>query len=184
MDKAADKTIGRTAGRAMRSFACHFLAVAACFSLPALIAPAAMAATGNVVFNGTISTNNSCAVLVQQDGTLGVKSDFRQLSSKIAGGAPGIADVIAVGNYNLSAITPSVFAVGPSAANTGVTRKVLYSSANLLGGGAAFAERDGSIPAPVTGLSWSRVTMNFDATRTGTTFPSGHYEALVVLRCE
>jgi type 1 fimbria pilin len=144
----------------------------------------ANSARGNVVFNGQIAQNNSCAIMVQQDGTLAIRPDYRQLSSKLAGGAAGSADVIALGNFNLTATTPSVFSVGPFDANVGVTRQALFSGTNLLGGGATFAERDGSIVAPVTGVSWTRLALNFVATKTGPMFSTGHYEALVVLRCE
>lgn len=141
------------------------------------------AATGNVVFNGNITNNNLCAITVEQDGALGVASNMRQLSSKIAGGSAGVARVLGLGNFNISAVTPSVFAVGPTGANTGVTRQVRYSGVRLLGGGANFAEKSGLLLTPVTGLHQTRVTMHFIADRP-TAFPQGHYEALVVLRCE
>jgi hypothetical protein len=142
------------------------------------------AATGNVVFNGNVTPNNYCSIAIQQTGTLGISANVRQMSSKIAGGISGKANVLALGNYNLSAVTPSIFAVGPLGADTSVTRQVLYSGTNLLGGGATFAEKNGSLTTPITGISYTAVNMNFVADRTGSTFPSGHYEALVVLRCE
>ena len=149
-----------------------------------LVLPVSLeAATGNVVFNGNISNNNLCLITIEQNGTLGVSSDVRQLSSKIAGGSAGVARVLGLGSYNISAVTPSAFAVGPTGANTGVTRQVRYSGINLLGGGATFAEKNGSLLTPVTGLHQTRVTMHFIADRL-TAFPQGHYEALVVLRCE
>lgn len=144
----------------------------------------AISARGNVVFNGQIAQNNSCAIMVQQNGVLAIRPDYRQLSSKLAGGTPGSADVIGLGNFNLSATTPAVFSVGPFDANTNVTRQALFSGTNLLGGGATFAERDGAILAPITGVSWTRLALNFVATKTGPAFSTGHYEALVVVRCE
>ena len=144
----------------------------------------ANSARGNVVFNGEIAQNNLCAVMVRQNGVLGIRPDYRQLSSKLAGGSAGSADVFALGNFNLSATTPAVFSVGPVDANTNVTRQALFSGANLLGGGATFAERSGSTVAPVVGVSWTRLAVNFVATKTGPAFSTGHYEALVVVRCE
>lgn len=144
----------------------------------------AISARGNVVFNGTISPNNSCAIFINQNGSLAIRPDYRQLSSKLAGGVAGSADVIALGDFNLGATTPAVFAVGPADANTGVTRQALFSGTNLLGGGATFAERDGSTVAPITGISWTRLALNFVATKSSAMFSTGHYEALVVVRCE
>ena len=122
--------------------------------------------------------------MVGQNGSLAVRADYRQLSSKLAGGVAGSADVIALGNFNIGATTPAVFSVGPFDANVGVSRQALYSGTNLLGGGATFAERDGSIVAPINGVSWTRVALNFVATKVGPMFSTGHYEALVVVRCE
>lgn len=163
----------------------HFALVALSSALVAVSLSAdALSATGNVVFNGTISPNNSCSITINQNGSLAVRADYRQLSSKLSGGVAGSADVIALGNFNLGATTPAVFAVGPANANVGVTRQALFSGTNLFGGGATFAERDGSIVAPVIGLSWTRLALNFVATKTGPAFSTGHYEALVVVRCE
>ena len=141
------------------------------------------AATSNVVFNANITANNRCTIVVEQDGALGVASNLRQLSSKIAGGSAGVARVTGQGRYDISAVTASVFAIGPTDANTGVTRQVLYSGARISGGGATFAEKDGSLLTRVTGQHSTRVTMHYVANRP-TAFPGGHYEAIVVLRCE
>jgi type 1 fimbria pilin len=173
----------RTEALLARSRHCAFVALGGVL-LSSTLSNDAQSARGNVVFNGTISQNNSCAIFVGQNGTLAIRPDYRQMSSKLAGGSSGAADVIALGDFNLTATTPSVFAVGPFDANASVTRQALFSGTNLLGGGATFVERDGSIVAPVTGISWTRLALNFVATKTGPTFSTGHYEALVVLRCE
>jgi hypothetical protein len=52
-------------------------------SLP--YAGSAQAATGNVQFRGSIAQTNICAILVNNDGRLGVNATQRQLSSKLTG---------------------------------------------------------------------------------------------------
>jgi hypothetical protein len=150
----------------------------------ALLTSSPEAANRDVVFYGSVTTNNNCAIVVNQNGTLGVRPDFMQLSSKLAGGLPGIATVTAFGSFRLSAVTPSVYLLGPVGANTNVTRQVLFSGVKTFGGGATFAEHDASIPERINGNSVTRVNLNFVGTRTGTAYPNGHYQAVVVLRCE
>jgi hypothetical protein len=159
----------------------------------ALIAPALAyglyassieAATRNVVFYGSISTNNNCAIVVRQTGVLGVRADQLQLSSKLAGGRPGLATVTAFGSFRLSAVTPSVYTIAPNGGDTNVTRQVLFSGVKTFGGGATFAEHDASTPERINGNSVTDVTLNFLGTRTGAAYPTGRYQAVVVLRCE
>jgi type 1 fimbria pilin len=162
-----------------------FVAAALIPALACAVLPSSLeAATGNVVFYGSLSTNNNCAITVNQNGRLGVRPDLRELSSKLAGGVAGIATVRAFGSFRLSAITPSVYIVAPNGGDTNVTRQVLFSGVKTFGGGATFAEHDGSIPERINGNSETRVTMHFTGTRTGTNYPTGNYKALVVLRCE
>lgn len=150
-----------------------------------MLAPgAAHAATGNVVFQGSITTNNSCAINVRQNGRLGISADYRTLSSKLAGGLVGIADVTAIGNFQISATTIPSFTVAPVGGNTNTTFQSLFSGASVLFG-ANFAERPGSNPVTLPFiLSITRLNIHFVATRTGSSFPTGPYEGTVVVRCE
>lgn len=142
------------------------------------------AATGNVTFEGTIDTNASCAITVQQNGRFGISSDFKSLSSKIAGGQVGIADVLAIGSYDISATTFPTFTAAPSGGTTGTTLQSLFSGTSLLFG-VNFAERPGTSPVTLpAGLSYTRVNAHLVASRVGSAFPTGFYQGIVVVRCE
>jgi hypothetical protein len=168
-------------GRLRQAFALAALLPAlACTVVPSSLE----AATRNVVFYGSISTNNNCAIVVRQTGVLGVRADQMQLSSKLAGGRPGLATVTARGSFRISAVTPSVYTIAPNGADANVTRQVLFSGVKTFGGGATFAEHDASIPERINGNSVTDVTLNFVGTRTGAAYPTGRYQAVVVLRCE
>jgi hypothetical protein len=150
----------------------------------ALYMPPVEAATRNIVFYGSVTTNNQCAIVVRQTGVLGVRADQLQLSSKLAGGRPGLATVTAFGSFRLSAVTPSVYTIAPNGGDTNVTRQVLFSGVKTFGGGATFAEHDASVSERINGNSVTDVTLNFIGTRTGAAYPTGRYQAVVVLRCE
>lgn len=163
---------------------CSKVALVAAALICGLYAPALHAATRDVVFYGSVTTNNQCAIVVNQTGVLGVSGDQKQLSSKLAGGRPGTATVTAFGSFRLSAVTPSVYTIAPNGADTNVTRQVLFSGVKTFGGGATFTEHDASIPERINGNSRTDVTLNFIGTRTGAAYPTGRYQAVVVLRCE
>ena len=150
-----------------------------------LVSSASLAATGNVTFEGTIDTNASFSVTVRQDGGFGISADYRLLSSKIAGGQGGIADVLAIGNYSVSAPTFSSFTAAPSGGGTSTTTQSVFSGSSLLLG-ANFAERPGN-NSPVVlpaGLSYTRINTHLVATRTGNAFPTGYYQGIVIVRYE
>jgi type 1 fimbria pilin len=67
----------------------HVFAALSCgFAIAVLpVGGKADAATGNVQFRATIAQTNICAILVNNDGRLGVNATQRQLSSKLTGGA-------------------------------------------------------------------------------------------------
>lgn len=154
-----------------------------------LAASPSLAATGNVTFYGNINSNSSCQIVVNNHGTLGVSANVRQLSSKIAGGGPGRATITQRGVYDINATTLPNFSVGPIGADTGVTRQVRFSGAAvnpLTGFTIPIAERPAFPGIRVTSLGFfSRVNLDlhFIADRP-TAFPSGPYEAVVILRCE
>lgn len=144
----------------------------------------ANAATGNVVFQGSVTPNNSCAINVRQNGRLGLSANYRILSSKLAGGQVGIADVTAIGNFQISAVTTPSFSVAPVGGNTNTTFQSLFSGASILFG-ATFAERPGNNPVTLPFiLSVTRLNIHYIATRTGSSFPTGPYEGTVIVRCE
>lgn len=143
-----------------------------------------LAATNNVTFEGTIDTAASCTVTVRQNGLFGISSDFRTLSSKLAGGQAGVADVLAFGSYNVSATTFPTFTAAPSGGTTGTTLQPLFSGTSILLG-ANFAERPGTSPVALPfGVSLTRINTHLVATRTGSMFPTGFYQGIIVVRCE
>lgn len=156
----------------------------------AIMAPlAASAATGNVTFHGNINSNSSCTIVVNNHGQLGVSANFRQLSSKIAGGAAGKATILQRGIYDIYATTLPIFNIAPTGGDTGVTRQVRFSgtATNLVSGFSVNIPEMNAYPGIRVnsfGMN-SRVVLNlhFIADRP-TNFPSGHYQALVTLRCE
>lgn len=157
--------------------------------LGCLSAVPAQAASNNVIFQGNVNSNSSCTVIVDQHGDLGVSSNLRQLSSKIAGGRAGKVRILQTGTYDISAATPNFFSSGPVGANTGVTRTVtmLGSAVNLISGfTVTIPERPGAPGFRVlSGSQPSRVNLDihYVANRT-TNYPTGYYQSIVTVRCE
>ncbi len=165
-----------------------YLRLAATFALclagQGLLSVPAAAATGNVVFSGSITTANQCTITVVNDGTFGLSADKMQLSSKLAGGVAAVADVRSNHAYNISAIAVPTLTSYPVGGNTSVSLQSLYSGVSILNG-ATFAEQNGTIPVTLrNGLSRTRVTVNLVATRTGSPYPVGYYQGTVTVRCE
>ena len=170
-----------------KGFSSVWIAIAgAVFSLSAMTAQAAQ---NNVIFQGNVNSNSSCTVIVDQHGDLGVSSNLRQLSSKIAGGRAGKVRILQTGTYDISAATPNFFSSGPVGANTGVTRTVtmLGSAVNLISGfTVTIPERPGAPGFRVlSGSQPSRVNLDihYVANRT-TNYPTGYYQSIVTVRCE
>ncbi len=144
----------------------------------------ACAVTNGVTFQGTIDTPATCSITVRQNGRFGVSADYKTLSSKIAGGLDGIADVLAFGTYNVSATTFPTFTASPTGGTTGTSIQSFFSGTSLLLG-LNFAERPGTNPIALpSGLSYTRISTHLVATRTGSAFPTGYYQGIVVVRCE
>jgi hypothetical protein len=145
----------------------------------------ARAATGGVQFRGSIAQTNICAIIVNNDGRLGVNPTQRQLSSKLTGGQAASADIVSTTNYFISAIAAPTFAIAPAGGNTNTTLVSRYSGQNI-SRGRTFAERLGTSRVRLrTGPSRTRLTVHLIANRTGaTSFPAGAYRGVVTLRCE
>ena len=142
------------------------------------------AATAGVTFTGNVTVNNSCTIVVQNDGRFGMSADLRQLSSKLAGGAPAVANIVSTRNYRISAIAVPNLTSYPTGGNTNVTMAARYSGQSI-SNGRTFTERPGANRIRLrNGLSTTRVTVHLAATRTGSAFPSGYYQGTVTLRCE
>lgn len=143
------------------------------------------AASGNINFGINIFIPNACIILVQNDGTLGLDTTRQVLSSKEAGGVAAVADVHSFSNYWLQADAVPFFLAMPSGGDTGVTISSTFSGQALTARGRTFAERAGNQRIRLRRqYGATRVTINMDATRTGSQYPAGDYTALTILRCE
>ncbi len=141
------------------------------------------AAQDNVQFWGNITTNNPCVVILGRQGQLGVSPDLRQLSSKIAGGMSGVADIYSLIGYQISVDGPSFFMTAPGGGNTGAAFTTTYSGSNIFRG-VTFPEQPGSQQVRLnSGFSITRVNIHLVADRADS-FPSGSYTAITTVRCE
>jgi type 1 fimbria pilin len=148
-----------------------------------LSANAASTAQGSVNFWGNLTDNNACVITLVQSGALGVSTDGMQLSSKIAGGQPGIADIASMRNYHISVDGPSFFMEAPGGGNDAVTFTTTYSGASI-NRGRDFAEQPGSTQVRLRGASsTTRVNVHLVANKP-TAFPGGTYRAITTVRCE
>jgi hypothetical protein len=158
--------------------------LAALVALVTVTSSTNQAVSAGVEFRSEVTPPNACTVLVRRDGDLGLSGDKKVLSSKIAGGLSGIADVFSSGAYDLYAETTGYFSTSPALGNLNTTVVSLFSGIDIFRG-RTFAEQDGSIPVTLRrGISITRVNVNLVATRTGSDFPGGDYTGTVVVRCE
>lgn len=180
------RAVGKAGGGEISLNAYSRFAVAGslCIAGQLLFAPLADAATGNVTFTSTVSINNSCSILVVNNGRFGIAANVRQLSSKLVGGQAAVANIVSTTNYRISAIANPVLTSSPAGGGTGVTLASRYSGQSV-SNGRTFSERNGTSRVRLrNGLSTTRVTVHLSATRVGSAFPSGYYQGAVTLRCE
>lgn len=150
------------------------LAVAVAAAIPG----SAFAVTGDIQFDGTVS--NTCSITVVDAGTLATNVGQTVLGSEETGGAAGTATIVTTSAaYSISADAPSAFTNAPTGGNTNVTFAANYSAS----GASSIGQTDGGT---ATGLSTGSydVNVNMAATKSTGSFPSGSYDATVVLRCE
>lgn len=143
----------------------------------AFVPAQAFAATGNVIFNGTVT--HTCTITVGAPGGLGVSGDFQTLSSSISGGAAGSATIAATGNgFEISVDAPTL--TKPTADTTSETLTSSYSTSGA-------TSVSGSDSSAANGLNHGNtsVTVNMSAVKGGSdVFEAGTYTGTVVLRCE
>lgn len=151
--------------------------------LGALAGPADASSQG-VFFVGNITDANRCTVNIISDGHLALSSDMRTLSSKLAGGFGGVADVTSSRAYNMTVEAVPFFTQSPSGGNDNTTFEARFSGVSV-NKGVNFAEQAGNIPVKTRGAnSTTRITAQLIATRTGSAFPGGSYQGQVIVRCE
>lgn len=152
-----------------------YMAVLSAVSL--ILSVPASATDKNLNFRGTI--NNSCSIVVLNDGVLGVSSDQKILSSKEAGGVSGRVSVVTNGSgATLEIVTPTGFSVGPPSANSSTIFETEYSAS----GGTLLSNLLGVVVS-VLGIGQTEVDIDATATKTSGTFDSGAYELMTVVRC-
>ncbi|TIV65863.1 MAG: hypothetical protein E5V86_10495 [Mesorhizobium sp.] len=139
---------------ARAAMAASLLAASACQT--------ASAATGNVLFNGTIT----------------VSSNLQSLSSHNAGGSAGSAQVDTTGGVSLS-VDPVTTTTVPASDTTATTWTPTFATS----GAQTIAETGTATALTVPGTS--TVAVNLAGTKSGTNrFSAGNYQATVTLRCE
>ncbi len=160
------------------------LSAALSFSPITSVVQEARSATAGVPFRGSVTTANACTIIIQQNGTFGLSANGRVLSSKLAGGVAGVADIVSGANYFISATTFPFFTQFPPLGNNNTTFQSTFSGQDI-SRGRTFADQPGTTPVRLRGgNSTTRVNVHLIATRTGTPFPAGNYRGVVVVRCE
>ena len=142
------------------------------------------ASSAQVFFGANLAEDNRCTIIVTQGGTLVADLDGDQLSSLLTSGSPGIAEVTAGRQYDISVDAPAFFLSGPQGANDSVTYTAYFSGAALNKRGLDFPMREGSNAVTTTRQrSRTQITVNLVADRPDY-FPAGDYSAEATVRCE
>jgi type 1 fimbria pilin len=143
----------------------------------------ANASSGNIHFSGNVTSDNACVITLIQNGAMVVDPTSTQMSSKVAGGVAGIAEISSLRNYWISVSSPTFFQSSPSGGSDGVTFTTTFSGQNIYRG-RTFSERPGSNAVRLrNGFSITRVNVHVVANRLDA-FPSGDYTAVTIVRCE
>ena len=141
-----------------------------------LVAPVqAHAVTGNVIFNADVQ--NTCAITVNDAGTLTTNVGQTVLSSENAGGSAGTATVVTTSSaYQVSLTAPTAFDTAPATAGAS-TFAAKYNAT----GASTYTNATAANPL-ATGTT--NVAVHLAATKASGSYPTGLYAATVVLRCE
>lgn len=147
-------------------------------AVAAVIPTQSFAATGDVLFNGTVS--NTCAITVNAPGALATNVGQTVLGSQEAGGSAGSATIVATSaSYSVSADAPTAWGSFPTGGDTSVTFAANYATT----GDTTIAQTAGGTTTSLN-TGTTDVTVNMAATKSAGSFPTGTYAATVVLRCE
>jgi len=150
------------------------------YGLPAflfIVAGSAMATAGNVQFVGKVS--HTCSITVDQNGTLGVRSDFTRMNSRKWGGTSGHATITAsASGLTASVDDPASFSIEPAADTTPEIFRARHA-----GSGATSYGR--TRWAKSLNIGVTNVVVDLVVRKSGSDiFEAGDYQATVVLRCE
>lgn len=159
-------------------------AVAIAASINTMVVQPSMPAQGNVIFGANLTTNNACAIIVRQSGTMAQNTAGTQLSSRLPSGQAGIADVFAIFPYQISVDTPPYFSSRPAGGDDNVTFSAWFSGQALNSRGANFPSQPGNNPVTLSRyFSYTRLSVDLEASRPDP-FPPGSYSTYAIVRCE
>ncbi|MCB1438543.1 MAG: hypothetical protein H6888_02800 [Nitratireductor sp.] len=150
-----------------------FVAAAAVAAAVAVPLSAFAAKTGDnkgVNFQGTVT--HTCSITVDNDGELGVSTDFATLASNVGAGSAGAATVAATGNtFKLYVDSPASWSgpTSPTSVSASVSGDISTSSASASGAAVSKGEHSVSVNMSATAADF---------------FEEGDYSATVTLRCE
>lgn len=151
---------------------------AAGVGLTALLGGNAFAQDANIVFNGTIG--DSCTVVADSPGTLGVNGTNTVLASTEGAGAAGQASVTATsGTFQVTVDAPTSFDTAPAGANTNTSFAASYDAS----GATTAAGVDGATPTSLN-AGVTTVAVNASATKSSGIFESGSYTFTAIVRCQ
>jgi hypothetical protein len=126
------------------------------------------------------SSNQSCQIMVQQNGTMVQNVGATKLSSQNNAGLPGLAEVKTTnGSYYMSIDRPNGFVSAPAGANTDVVFKASFSGH----GKTNFTDTPGNVRVKMKN-GVTRLDIQLEATKLSGAFPAGYYLAELTLRCD
>jgi len=121
-----------------------------------------------------------CEIILTRGGSIKENYDHVTISSKIAGGKSGIANVTATkSSYSLHLDVPTAFSSAPSRGSDDTVFTGYYSGT----GNTNFAEKTHKFSTRLK-RGQSRISTHLVAKRSSGTFPQGTYAAELTLRCE
>ncbi len=126
------------------------------------------------------SANQSCQIMVQQNGTMVQNVGATKLSSQVNAGLPGLAQVTTTnGSYYVSIDRPNGFVSAPVGANT----DVVFASSFSGHGKTNFGNTPGNVRVKMKN-GVTDLDIHLEATKLSGAFKAGHYTAELTLRCE
>lgn len=134
-----------------------------------------------VVFGGTVGLRHFCQIILMNPGTITPSPDLMELSSKQTGGTAGRAEITTTnGSFSVISVdAPPTFQVAPTNGDTGVT----FAASYLASGATLVTETSGTVQTQL-GNGVTLLDVHLVASRVGTPFPQGAYNAVTTVLCE
>ncbi|MEO1656370.1 MAG: hypothetical protein AAFR65_01495 [Pseudomonadota bacterium] len=135
------------------------------------------AQTDDVIFNATVS--DSCTVVADTNGTLGLNGTGTVLASTESGGSAGQATVTATNTtFNVTIDNITAFTTGPADADTNTNFATTYNAS-----GATTASGVAGATPTNLGSGITTLAVNASATKTSGIFSAGSYSLTATVRC-